>query len=105
MGDFGRLHLHGVVDVSGLDDPGVERLRQALIRAASVAEGAIGGERQLDLRPIFDPVSWTDYILKYATRTAKEFGLDDPFMINPITLAHRCRRGAVASSTPFKCSP
>lgn len=81
--DFGRLHLHGVVDVSGLDDPGVERLRQALIRAASVAEGAIGGERQLDLRPIFDPVSWTDYILKYATRTAKEFGLDDPFMINP----------------------
>ncbi|MBT9247922.1 hypothetical protein KM031_22405 (plasmid) [Gemmobacter fulvus] len=78
----GRLHLHGVMDISGLTSAEVERLNVALVRAASVASGAIGGQRQLDLVPIHDPVGWTDYLLKDATRTARELGLDDPFMIS-----------------------
>lgn len=78
----GRLHLHGVMDISGLTSAEVERLNVALVRAASVAYGAIGGQRQLDLVPIHDPVGWTDYLLKDATRTARELGLDDPFMIS-----------------------
>lgn len=78
----GRLHLHGVLDISGLTSAEVERLNVALVRAASVAYGAIGGQRQLDLVPIHDPVGWADYLLKDATRTARELGLDDPFMIS-----------------------
>lgn len=78
----GRLHLHGVMDISGLTSAEVERLNVALVRAASVASGAIGGQRQLDLVPIHDPVGWTDYLLKDATRTARELGIDDPFMIS-----------------------
>ena len=78
----GRLHLHGVMDISGLNSAEVERLNVALVRAASVASGAIGGQRQLDLAPIHNPVGWTDYLLKDSTRTARELALDDPFMIS-----------------------
>ena len=78
----GRLHLHGVMDISGLTAAEVERLNVALVRAASVASGAIGGQRQLDLVPIHDPIGWADYLLKDATRTARELGIDTPFMIS-----------------------
>lgn len=78
----GRLHLHGVIDTSGLTSAELGCLKVALVRAASVATGAIGGQRQLDLVPLHDPVGWTDYMLKDATRTARELGIDDPFMIS-----------------------
>lgn len=84
----GRLHLHGVIDTSGLTPDDLPRLRHALCRAASFASGAIGGERQLHMEPLHDPAGWTDYLLEYASRTAREMGIDHPFMrSNPMTRA------------------
>jgi hypothetical protein len=80
--DGGRLHLHGVVDTSLLSAADLERLRVALLRAASEAEGAVGGKRQLDLSPIYDPAGWADYVLKGIARTKDELRIDNPFMIS-----------------------
>ena len=83
-----RLHLHGVIDTSGLTPDDLPRLRHALCRAASVASGAIGGERQIKMTPLHDPAGWADYLLEYATRTAREMGIEHPFMHNnPMTRA------------------
>lgn len=78
----GRLHFHGVIDISGLIGADLERLRVALLRAASEANGAIGGKRQLDLAPLYDPAGWADYLLKDTARTTRELGIGDPFMIS-----------------------
>ena len=80
--DGNRLHLHGVMDTSGLSRDDLARLGKALRNAASYASGAIGGERQLDTGPLYDAPGWSDYLLKSATRTAREMGIDDPFMMN-----------------------
>lgn len=45
----GRLHLHGVIDTSGLTPDDLPRLCHALCRAASVA---IDGERQIKMTPL-----------------------------------------------------
>lgn len=78
----GRLHLHGVIDTSGLTPDDLPRLSHALCRAASVASGAIGGERQIKMTPLHDPAGWADYLLEYTTRTAREMGIEHPFMRN-----------------------
>lgn len=86
----GRLHLHGVFDTSGLTPDDLPRLSHALCRAASVASGAIGGERQIKMTQLHDPAGWADYLLEYATRTAREMGIEHPFMRNnPMTRAAR----------------
>lgn len=78
----GRLHLHGVIDTSSMTEADIERLRVALRRAASEATGAVGGDRQLDLRSIHDPAGWADYLLKDVSRTNDELRIDNPFMIS-----------------------
>ena len=74
--DGNRLHLHGVVDTSGLADADISRLEAALIKAAGVASHAIGGERQLDIRPVYYAAGWVDYLLKNTRRTAATLRLD-----------------------------
>lgn len=80
--DGGRLHLHGVMDASGLSATQSRLLHEALIGAASAATGSIGGKRQLDVAPLYNPVGWADYLLDDTPRTKRELGLDDPFMIS-----------------------
>ncbi len=80
--DGGRLHLHGVMDTSGLSAAQSRLLHEALIGAASAATGSIGGKRQLDVAPLYNPVGWADYLLDDTPRTKRELGLDDPFMIS-----------------------
>lgn len=88
--DGGRLHLHGVLDTSGLTENDLDRLRDVLCKAASPAAGPVSGDRQVDLREIHAASGWTDYILKSATRTARELGIDHPFMMNtPMNRAAR----------------
>ena len=42
------------------------------------------------MKPLHDPAGWADYLLEYATRTAREMGIDHPFMRNnPMTRATR----------------
>ena len=86
----GRLHLHGVIDTNGLGGADIERMRSALVRAASPATGAIGGQRQLHLAPLYNRVGWADYLLKSATRTSREMGIDNPFMISK-TMSRRAK--------------
>lgn len=86
----GRLHLHGVIDTTGLDGLDIERMRSALVRAASPAAGAIGGQRQLHLAPLYNRVGWADYLLKSATRTSRELSIDNPFMISK-TMSRRAK--------------
>lgn len=74
--DGNRLHLHGVVDTSGLSDADISRLEAALIKAAGVATHAVGGERQLDMKPIYYAAGWVDYLLKNTRRTAATLRLD-----------------------------
>ena len=78
----GRVHLHGAIDTSGLSDADMPGLDTALRRAASHTSGAIGGQRQLDLRPLHDPAGWVDYILKDKARTARVLGVDDIVFMN-----------------------
>lgn len=78
----GRLHLHGVIDTSGLGAADLEAVERALRKAASETSGPIGGQRQLLLKPLQDPAGWADYLLKDVRRTTRELGIDDPFMIN-----------------------
>lgn len=82
--DGGRLHLHGAIDTSGLDEEALQRLEEALRKAGSYASGALGGQRQVDRRPLYDAQGWTDYMLENAARTAKELGIDKDklFMMN-----------------------
>lgn len=80
--DGGRLHLHGVMDTSELSNADLARLGEALRKAASHASGALGGQRQLDMAPLFDAVGWADYLLEDATRTARELRIETPFMLN-----------------------
>lgn len=79
-----RLHLHGVIDTSGLTDAEIQRLGVALRRAASYASGPIGGERQLDLGPVHNPAGWVDYVLKNKARTARELRIDDTILMNNV---------------------
>lgn len=74
--DLGRLHLHGVIDTSGLSPDDLPRLEDALRKAASESFGAIGGERQLVLKDLNDAPGWADYILKSVTSTAQELRID-----------------------------
>lgn len=78
----GRLHLHGAIDTSGLTMTQTKLLENALIKAASEATGAIGGKRQLDLAPLYNPAGWADYLLDDIRSTKRELELDDPFMIS-----------------------
>jgi len=80
--DGRRLHVHGVMDTSGRSDEDMPLLSDALRRAASQACGAIGGERQLVIDPLYDAVGWADYLLKDATRTAREMDIEHPFMMS-----------------------
>ena len=77
-----RVHLHGVIDTSGLTAADTLRVETALRHAASFASGPIGGERQLDLAPLHKPAGWVDYALKNRKRTAHELGLDDTVFMN-----------------------
>lgn len=77
-----RLHLHGVIDTSDLDQGDRMRLSEALCKAASLASGAIGGLRQLEMVDLHNAPGWADYLLKDATRTARELGIEHPFMLN-----------------------
>lgn len=85
-----RLHVHGAIDTSGLSKDDIKRLGMALRRAASFAEGALGGQRQVHMRSIPDPVGWADYCIKATSRLELELGIDDPFMIN--NPMRRCAR-------------
>lgn len=78
----GRLHLHGVIDNSGLSVSQNQLLREALVKAASTARGAVGGQRQLDMAPLYNPAGWADYLLEDTAKTKRELRLDDPFMIS-----------------------
>lgn len=80
--DDGRLHLHGVIDTSGLTASENQLLQDALIKAASAAAGALGGQRQLDMAPLYNPAGWADYLLEDTAKTKRKLGLDDPFMIS-----------------------
>lgn len=80
--DGGRLHLHGVIDTSGLTASENQLLRDALVKAASPADGAVGGQRQLDMAPLYNPAGWADYLLEDTAKTKRELRLDDPFMIS-----------------------
>lgn len=85
-----RLHIHGVVCSAGLSPADVEGLGRALIKAGARAAGVLGGKRQLELGPISTADGWADYLLKDATRTARDLGIDHPFMLNaPMTRAAR----------------
>ncbi len=79
-----RLHLHGVVDPGQLSDPDLCRLEAALIKAAGLATHAIGGDRQLDIRPLYYAAGWVDYLLKSTRRTANLLRLEpgDLFVCN-----------------------
>lgn len=80
--DGGRLHLHGVIDTSSLTVSQSQLLREALVKAASPADGAVGGQRQLDMAPLYNPAGWADYLLEDTAKTRRELRLDDPFMIS-----------------------
>jgi hypothetical protein len=77
-----RLHLHGAVDTSGLSPTQIGLLRRALVKASSEATGAIGGKRQLDLTPLYNPAGWADYLLDDTPTTKRVLGLDNPFMVS-----------------------
>lgn len=80
--DGGRLHLHGVIDTFGLTASQNQLLREALVKATSPADGAVGGQRQLDMAPLYNPAGWADYLLEDTAKTKRELRLDDPFMIS-----------------------
>ncbi|WP_135429119.1 hypothetical protein [Pseudotabrizicola sediminis] len=80
--DGSRLHLHGVIHTSGFSSDDLTRLRNALRKAASPASGALGGQRQLDMVPLYNAAGWSDYLLKDASRTADYLGIDHPFMLS-----------------------
>lgn len=88
--DGGRLHLHGAIDTSGLTTTQTKLLENALIKAASEATGAIGGKRQLDLAPLYNPAGWADYLLDDTPTTKRELRLDNPFMVSK-SMSRRAR--------------
>jgi hypothetical protein len=67
---YERLHVHGSFI------PGKESLadiQDALTRAAGGAIGTLGGDRQLDARPIYNAAGWASYVTK-----AKRWGKAQP---------------------------
>jgi len=66
----GRLHVHGVIAISGAP----EALRRALTQAGGLWDGA-GAEYQLDLQPVWDGDGWSRYCGKDAARTRRALGV------------------------------
>ncbi len=65
-----RLHVHGVIAISGAP----EALRRALTQAGGLWDDA-GAEYQLDLQPVWDGDGWSRYCNKDAARTRKALGV------------------------------
>lgn len=77
-----RLHVHGAIETAHLTRIELDRLHDALRRAASFSSGAIGGERQLDMRPIHDAAGWIDYVIEDQAKTRREMNVDDIWLLS-----------------------
>lgn len=66
-----RVHALGAVATAGLTKDQRDRLRTARCNAASIAVGAIGGDRQLVRKPMTCAAGWMDYCLDNQAKTRK----------------------------------
>lgn len=82
VGDVGRLHLHGVLDTSGLTHDQLMRVHQVLHKAAGEANGCLGGARQLKLKAVDDPEGWADYMMKSRAQVRRVMNVESPYMLN-----------------------
>lgn len=76
-GTQSRVHAHGAVATAALTEDQREGLRTALCKAASIAVGAIGGDRQLVMKPMTCASGWMDYCLDDQAKTRKALGIDN----------------------------
>lgn len=76
-GTQSRVHAHGAVATEGLTGDQRDRLRTALCKAASIAVGAIGGDRQLLMKPMTCASGWMDYCLEDQAKTKTALGIDN----------------------------
>ena len=60
FGTQSRVHAHGAVETVGLTDDQISAFQAALKKAASIAVGAIGGDRQLVMKPMTSASGWMD---------------------------------------------
>lgn len=74
-GSQSRVHAHGAAATVGLTGDQHDRLRTALCNAASIAVGAIGGDRQLVMKPMTCASGWMDYCLDDQAKTRKALGI------------------------------
>lgn len=81
-GSQSRVHAHGAVATGGLTQDQRDRLRTALCKAASIAVGAIGGDRQLVMKPMTCASGWMDYCLKDQAKTKAALGIDNLWVMN-----------------------
>lgn len=76
-----RLHVHGAIETAHLSQDERARLEEALCRAASIATGSLGGERQLVMKSFTCPSGWIDYCLKNQRRTKCELQVEDLWIL------------------------
>lgn len=97
-GTQSRVHAHGAIATAGLTDDQREGLKIALCKAASIAVGAIGGDRQLVMKPMTSASGWMDYCLDDQAKTRKALGIDDLWVMTreaqraAKALHHECSR-------------
>lgn len=87
-----RLHLHGVIDLQGIEGSDLSRLKEAMREAAGRVEGK-SAARQLSLKPLSYAPGWASYMLKDEARTAAELRLDRSALVY---LSNPARRAAEA---------
>ncbi len=103
-GTQSRVHTHGAVATAGLTGDQRDRLRAALCKAASVAVGAIGGDRQLVMKPMTCASGWMDYCLKDQAKTKAALGIDNLWVMTrqahhaAKALHGECRRAGTSNA-------
>lgn len=71
----GRLHLHGVLRVAGLDSTALKAFKAALRQAAGNIDGRAAA-RQVKLKRLYDATGWAKYTFKDRKATANKLGAD-----------------------------
>lgn len=72
-----RVHAHGAVETARMSEDQISAFQTALKKAASIAVGAIGGDRQLVMKPMNSAGGWMDYCVEDQAKTKRALGISN----------------------------
>ncbi|WP_111557465.1 hypothetical protein [Paracoccus sediminilitoris] len=104
-GTQSRVHAHGAVETVGRSEDQISAFQTALKKAASIAVGAIGGDRQLVMKPMSSASGWMDYCVEDQAKTKKALGISNLWvMTRPAQRAAKAFHGEISRPRNVKAA-